>query len=42
MIMAMKSLEKAVNYIEKQEKTKADELMTLRISLVQSWILRLL
>lgn len=41
-IMAIKSLERAVNHIEKQEKMKLDELMTLRISLVQSWILSLL
>lgn len=41
-IMAIKSLERAVNHIEEQEKMKLDELMTLRISLVQSWILSLL
>lgn len=40
--MAIKSLERAVNHIEEQEKMKLDELMTLRISLVQSWILSLL
>lgn len=41
-IMAIKSLERAINHIEEQEKMKLDELMTLRISLVQSWILSLL
>lgn len=41
-IMAIKALERAVNHIEKQEKMKLDELMPLRISLVQSWILSLL